>query len=105
MSSWAQIIGFSVGLAGAATLAAAENCAPRDTVISRLQSEYSEQLTMGGLQATDAAESVMEIWASQNTGTFTVLITSPDGLSCIVAAGTEFFNAGWAPTISQDRTG
>ena len=69
----------------------ASNCAMRDTVIERLQSDYDEQLAVGGLQATRSALTVMEIWASDETGTFTVLLTDANGVSCIVAAGTDFF--------------
>ena len=67
------------------------NCAPRDTVIERLQEKYSEQLTSGGLAYGSAKQSVVEIWSSEKTGTFTMLLTSPEGVSCVVAVGTNFF--------------
>jgi len=77
----------------AATPAFAVKCADREQVIAHLQSRFSEQLTVGGLQRAQDSLAVMEIWSSQETGTYTVLLTKPDGTSCIVAAGTDFFQA------------
>ena len=84
-------------LAGLVTLTAptvtAATCASRDDVVSRLQSKFSEQLTVGGLQQARNSLSMLEIWASDETGTYTVLLTDPNGISCILAAGTDFFEA------------
>ena len=77
--------------------ALASNCAQRDHVVERLQSNYSEQLTVGGLQRAQNTLSVLEIWSSDETGTYTVLLTDPNGISCILAAGTDFFEAARKP--------
>jgi hypothetical protein len=37
-----------------------------------------------GLHQSDA---VMEIYASEETGTWTILVTRPDGQACLIAAG------------------
>lgn len=63
-------------------------CAQRDVVVDRLESKYSERLTAGGLQSS---KSIMEVWVSEEKGTFTVLLTNPNGLSCIVASGTNWY--------------
>jgi len=81
----------------AAAVAQAAECGQRDQVVERLASRYSERLTAGGLQETDSTQSVIEVWASTETGTFTVLLTNPDGIACIVAAGTNFFGPPSAP--------
>ncbi|MBE1286062.1 MAG: hypothetical protein GJ676_22295 [Rhodobacteraceae bacterium] len=86
-------LSLTFGMAALAPPAFAQNCAMRDAVVERLQSKYSEQLTVGGLQNGQNAQSVVEIWASDETGTFTVLLTNAHGISCIVAAGTDFFQA------------
>lgn len=65
-------------------------CGMRDKVIAKLQADYSEQLTAGGYQTS---KSVMEVWTSTENGTFTVLLTNPNGVSCIVATGTGWFQA------------
>lgn len=97
-----KLIGLSVAFCAAATSAFAGNCAARDAVVQRLQTKYDEQLAMGGLQGTRTTQAVMEVWASRETGTFTVLLTRPDGTTCIVAAGTDFFEA--EATASQKGT-
>ncbi|MGR3617145.1 MAG: hypothetical protein ACU0BB_14025 [Paracoccaceae bacterium] len=91
-------LSLTFGMAATAPPASAATCAMRDAVVERLQSKFSEQLTVGGLQTGRTAQSVMEIWASDETGTFTVLLTNPNGISCIVAAGTDFFQAAPNPT-------
>ncbi len=67
---------------------AAANCAPREAIVERLAAVYAESLTARGLQT---GELLLEVWASAETGTFTVLMTSTNGVSCVVAAGTDFF--------------
>lgn len=74
---------------GAAAIAppavsAQTNCAPRDTIVERLQGKYSERLTGGGLQND---QQLLEIWSSEQTGSFTVLMSRANGISCIVASG------------------
>lgn len=66
----------------------AANCAMRDVVVDRLEGKYSERLTAGGLQTS---KSIMEVWSSDETGTFTVILTHPNGVSCIVASGTHWY--------------
>lgn len=69
-----------------ATDAAAQGvkCLPRQALVEDLASKYNEQLTAGGLQN---AQQLVEIWASPNSGSFTVFITRADGLACIMATG------------------
>lgn len=84
--------GLLFGMAATAPPAyAASNCALRDTVVERLKSQYSEALTAGGLQGNRVMSSYVEVWASKKTGTFTVIVTTPQGISCVVAAGTDWF--------------
>ncbi len=83
--------GLLFGMAGTAPPAHAANCGLRDTVVDRLQSKYSETLTAGGLQGSRNVQTMVEVWASEQTGTFTVILTNPQGISCVVATGTDFF--------------
>ena len=71
----------------------AAGCAKRDKMVERLQTRYSETLTGGGLQATRSAQTIVEVWSSKETGTFTVILTTPEGLACVVATGTDWFEA------------
>ncbi|WP_170588092.1 hypothetical protein [Ruegeria arenilitoris] len=79
------------GMAATGPPALAQNCALRADVIAKLQQIYSEELAFGGLQNTRGGQTVMEVWASRESGTYTVLMTHANGISCIVAAGTDFF--------------
>ena len=83
--------GLLFGMAATAPPAYASNCALRTDVVDRLQSKYSESLTAGGLQGTNNVQTMVEVWASEKTGTFTVILTNPQGISCVVATGTDFF--------------
>jgi len=66
---------------------AATNCAPRETVIERLAEVYGETRQSVALATNNA---VVETFASLSTGTWTITLTQPDGLTCIVASGQSF---------------
>lgn len=76
----------TLGLTAWADPGLAANCAARDMVVERLKTRYAEQLVARGLQSKNA---LMEIYASAATGTYTVLITTPQGVSCVVGSGTD----------------
>lgn len=78
-------------LAAAPPSHARENCGVRETVVAKLQNSYSESLVAGGLQGNKNVQTMVEVWASEKTGTFTMLLTSAEGVSCVVAVGTNFF--------------
>ena len=77
------------GLASTAPPALAQqvHCALRNSVTTGLSQKYKEQLVAGGLQDS---QHLLEVWASSETGTFTIIMTLPNGTSCIVASGTDF---------------
>ena len=77
------IMGFSIGAS-----AAYAACAQRDIVVERLKSRYDESFAAGGLQTSSSSATLVEVWASEETGTFTVMLTSASGLTCVVATGT-----------------
>ncbi len=59
-------------------------CVARDSVVTTLGEKYGEIRRGGGLAGPTA---IFEIWASEATGTWTILKTSPDGMACVIAAG------------------
>lgn len=74
-------------------------CAPRADLIGQLQEVYGETRQGSGLQGETM---VMEVYASATRGTWTIVYTRPDGVSCAVAAGDAWQNddapaAGGAP--------
>ncbi|MDP5216682.1 hypothetical protein Q5Y75_05585 [Ruegeria sp. 2205SS24-7] len=62
------------------------NCAPRDTVVERLQSKYGETRQAMGV----AGRSLMEVWANEESGSWTILLTMPGGISCLGASGQSY---------------
>ncbi|MGV6813089.1 MAG: hypothetical protein ACWA47_12625 [Brevirhabdus sp.] len=62
------------------------NCAPRASVLEHLASNFGERRRAIGLNANNT---VMELFASE-TGSWTITITLPNGLTCLAAAGQAF---------------
>lgn len=69
-------------------------CSPREIVAERLGDGYHELQLATGVQTNG---NVIEIWASPATGTWTILMTVPNGTSCVMSSGT-----GWALGLLDD---
>ena len=63
------------------------NCGPRDAVVTRLADGYGETRQSMGLGANNA---VIEVFASDETGSWTITVTRANGLTCLVASGQGF---------------
>lgn len=76
-------------LALAAGPAAAQggNCAPRDKVVQRLAEKYGESRQSIGMGQRGM---VMETFASADTGSWTITVTTPSGITCLVASGQSY---------------
>lgn len=81
-----KIIATAVALLPGA-LYAQSNCASRDIVVDKLAVKYGEAFAGGGLQST---QQIFEVWFSPEKGTWTILMTRADGVSCIMASGTHW---------------
>lgn len=82
-------------LCGLAAPATAEGfCAPRDMLVGRLAERYSERQQSIGLAGNDI---MLEVFASEDSGTWTILMTRADGTSCLVASGTAYETVAAAP--------
>lgn len=68
-------------------------CAPRDQMIAKLQSSYGEDRMGAGLRGE---ASLFEVWASADSGTWTILVTDTEGVSCIMASGDTWLDM---PTV------
>ena len=66
---------------------AATNCADRSSVLSELAGEYRESRQAMGLSGNSM---IMELFASTDTGSWTITVTTPDGTTCLVASGGGF---------------
>ena len=61
-------------------------CAPRAAVIAALATKYAETRQSIGISENGL---VMEVFASK-TGTWTITVTTPPGMTCLVASGYGF---------------
>ena len=76
-----------IQLASAPTDAASPQCGPRTALLDKLAKEYREAPTAVGLASTGT---LVEVLASEDGATWTIVVTRPDGTSCLVAAGQEW---------------
>lgn len=88
-----QFFALSLGF-GALILAAqqafaetAPQCAARAAVLAELAGRYGETRQGIGLASNNA---VMELFASAETGTWTIIVTLADGTTCLVASGESY---------------
>ena len=92
MKAITSIIGAALGLAISLspTTSAAQSlqhCAPREKVIARLANKYGETRQSMGLGSNNA---VMEVFASAESGSWTITVTMTSGITCLVASGQAF---------------
>ncbi|MEM6595384.1 MAG: hypothetical protein AAF672_11390 [Pseudomonadota bacterium] len=82
-------LGFVAVLAAAqASYAQGNNrCAERSKVIERLAGKFGESRQSIGMAANN---SIVEMYASKETGTWTITVTHPNGITCMVAAGNAY---------------
>ena len=76
-----------------ATPAAAQGmqaCAERAQVVEKLASAYGETRQGVGLGASNG---LVEMFVSQETGTWTITITRPGGQTCLIASGQAWEDA------------
>jgi hypothetical protein len=62
-------------------------CAERAVIVERLGRDYGESRQSLGVVA---GRQVLEVFASEQTGSWTILLTGADGIACLVAVGEGF---------------
>lgn len=63
------------------------NCGPRAAVIDRLAEGHGETRQSMGLGSNNV---VIEVFASDETGSWTITVTHSNGMTCLVASGQGF---------------
>jgi hypothetical protein len=63
--------------------AALAECIPYEAGTSPLKEKYGEVKSFWGL----ADKNLLELWVNEDTGTWTIVVQTPDGLVCSIAAG------------------
>ncbi len=85
---WKLTFGMGVvALAATEVSAQGQNCGPRDMVIEQLADTFGESRQSVGLGGQGH---VVETFASTETGTWTITVTLPSGLTCLVASGQAY---------------
>ena len=64
-------------------------CPPRHEIEDYLATEYQERPVASGIANNGG---VIEVFASDELGTWTIIITMPTGQSCMIAAGQDWEN-------------
>lgn len=66
-------------------------CAPREGVVKKLSERFEETLKGQGMTKEG---SITEFFVNEDSGTFTIIITQPNMISCMINAGSmwEFVN-------------
>jgi hypothetical protein len=62
-------------------------CGPRKEIMKQLSQSFSEAPTAIGVTSTGE---LLQVLASADKSTWTIVVSRPDGLSCIVAAGADW---------------
>ena len=68
----------------AAVVLVAMQCAPREAITDRLEGQYGERQVAIEVQSDFV---VSELWASDEGGTWTILVTTTNGVSCVARSG------------------
>ena len=63
------------------------HCGERDSIVERLAEGYGESRQSLGLGANN---SLVEVFASTETGTWTITVTTPNGMMCLLASGQAY---------------
>ena len=77
----------TTALLSANASAAQQNCLKRDIIVAKLGERYSEQLVGRGLQNENR---LFEVFVSDDGASWTIIQSFPTGISCIMAAGTNW---------------
>jgi len=68
-------------------LGQSQNCANHDTVVARLAETYGETRQSMGLGRNNT---VIEVFASDETGSWTITVTNVNGVTCLVSSGQAY---------------
>jgi len=91
----------SLAFAGSLLLAASpasamQACTTHDDAAKRLETQFDEKVIGRGL--ANAGKTMIELFVSQG-GTWTVVVSAPDGKSCILASGDSWHDL---PVLAGD---
>lgn len=71
-------------------------CDKRDKIAERLETRYQEFQRAIGLTNNGR---LVELWATEDRATWTLVLTHPNGISCLIAAGVNWQDARGRPAL------
>lgn len=84
------VAAFAVATVGSTGQAAAQGvCMPREKIVEMLDSRYTEAPVAQGLASGGR---LIEVFSSPDGATWSLLLTAPDGTSCLMAEGHGWFS-------------
>jgi len=75
-------------------VAAQSMCGARDAVVDMLGARYGETVRSVGLAGTNR---IVEVFASDETGSWTIVVTNAAGVTCLVASGQHYAEVAAVP--------
>ena len=78
--------------------AAQPTCGARDRIVDQLKVKFQESHRASGLESDTK---MIEIWTSDVSGSWTILVTQASGVSCIAAAGKNWLDVPQAMKIDD----
>jgi len=93
------LLSFGIGamMLAATHAQSAPSCGNHAAIVAQLENQYGEGRQAMGLGANNM---VFEVYASEETGSWTITATRPDGTTCLMAAGQAFQRD--APIVDED---
>ncbi|MGI3169166.1 hypothetical protein ACRARG_08450 [Pseudooceanicola sp. C21-150M6] len=77
----------ALALLSAAPAWAQQHCAPREIIVGRLAEKYGESRQSIALSH---GNQMVEVFASAATGSWTITVTRPGGMTCLMASGKAY---------------
>ena len=83
------VSGFALSVVASVAQAGQPTCGSRDSIVAKLKANYQESHRASGLESNTK---MIEIWTSEKSGSWTILVTQASGVSCIAAAGKNWLD-------------
>lgn len=84
-----------------AAAAHAQVCGDRAALVERLATKYGESLVGAGISSDGT---MLEVWASEASGTWSMLMTLSENVSCLIASGGDWNAGGWSNIPAGEPT-
>ena len=81
--------GAALSVCAAMAQAGQPTCGTRDSIVTQLKANFQESHRASGLESDTK---MIEIWTSEASGSWTILVTKASGVSCIAAAGKNWLD-------------